>query len=97
LQIIRGVIEDEMTRRVGAHHYLDGALGCAGWGQQRGYIVFAEQKVTVERPRVHTREGEESNSTATRGCNTMGGDSGIARRHRRGRGGMADAADLRKT
>ena len=29
------------------------------WGQQSGYVVFAGQKVAVERPRVRTRQGEE--------------------------------------
>ena len=29
------------------------------WGQQRGYVVFAGQKVAVERPRVRARKGPE--------------------------------------
>jgi transposase-like protein len=29
------------------------------WGQQPGYVVFAGQKVAVQRPRVRTRQGEE--------------------------------------
>jgi putative transposase len=59
LQIIRGVIEEEVTRRVGPRHHPDGASSCVRWGQQPGYVVFAGQKVTVERPRVRTREGQE--------------------------------------
>jgi putative transposase len=59
LQIIRAVIEDEVTRRVGPRHQPDPASRCLRWGQQPGYVVFAGQKVAVERPRVRTRQGEE--------------------------------------
>src|ERR1022692_4053806 len=59
LKIIRAVIEDEVTRRVGPRHQPDPASSCLRWGQQPGYVVFAGQKVGVERPRVHTRQGEE--------------------------------------
>ncbi len=58
LQIIRAVIEDEVTRRVGPRYYPAGE-GCFRWGQQPGYVVFAGQKVAVHRPRVRTREGQE--------------------------------------
>ncbi|MGH7839163.1 MAG: IS256 family transposase, partial [Candidatus Binataceae bacterium] len=59
LQIIRAVIEDEVRRRVGPRHHPDAAAGCVRWGQQPGYVVFAGQKVAVERPRVRTRQGQE--------------------------------------
>ncbi len=59
LQIIRAVIEDEVTRRVGPRYRPAGARGCFRWGQQPGYVVFAGQKVAVHRPRVRTREGQE--------------------------------------
>ena len=59
LKIIRAVIEDEVTRRVGPRHRPDVATGCVRWGQQPGYVVFGGQKVGVERPRVRTREGQE--------------------------------------
>jgi transposase-like protein len=59
LKIIRAVIEDEVTRRVGTHHHPDIASSCLRWGQQSGYVVFAGQKVAVQRPRVRTRQGEE--------------------------------------
>lgn len=59
LKIIRAVIEEEVTRRVGPRHQPDPALSCWRWGQQPGYVVFAGQKVAVERPRVRTRQGEE--------------------------------------
>jgi transposase-like protein len=59
LQIIRAVIEEEVMRRVGPRHQPDPASSCLRWGQQPGYVVFAGQKVAVERPRVRTRQGEE--------------------------------------
>ena len=59
LQIIRGVIEEEVTRRVGPRYQPDAASSCVRWGQQPGYVVFAGQKVEVERPRVRMRKGQE--------------------------------------
>ena len=59
LKIIRAVIEDEVMRRVGPRHQPDAASSCLRWGQQSGYVVFAGQKVGIERPRVRTRQGEE--------------------------------------
>jgi transposase-like protein len=59
LKIIRAVIEDEVRRRVGPRYQPDAESGCVRWGQQPGYVVFAGQKVAVERPRVRTRKGEE--------------------------------------
>jgi putative transposase len=59
LKIIRAVIEDEVMRRVGPRHQPDSASSCLRWGQQSGYVVFAGQKVAVQRPRVRTRQGEE--------------------------------------
>src|ERR1700691_4751388 len=59
LQIIRGVIEEEVTRRVGPRYQPDPASSCVRWGQQPGYVVFAGQKVEVERPRVRMRKGQE--------------------------------------
>ena len=59
LQILRGVIAEEVTRRVRPRYQPDPASSGVRWGQQPGYVVFAGQKVTVERPRVRTREGEE--------------------------------------
>ena len=59
LKIIRAVIEDEVMRRIGPRHQPDPASSCLRWGQQPGYVVFAGQKVAVQRPRVRTRQGEE--------------------------------------
>src|SRR6266480_2275213 len=59
LKIIRAVIEDEVTRRVGPRHHPDATSPSVRWGQQPGYVVFSGQKVAVERPRVRTRAGQE--------------------------------------
>src|SRR5438094_514545 len=59
LKIIRAVIEDEVTRRVGPRHHPDATSPGVRWGQQPGYVVFSGQKVAVERPRVRTRAGQE--------------------------------------
>ena len=77
LQIIRGVIEEEVTRRVGPlPNSRDPALEPCALKAQPGYVVFAGQKVEVERPRVRMRKGQEGPLTVTaRGCNTTGGGS----------------------
>src|SRR5215472_18835271 len=59
LQILRAVLENEVTRRVGPPHRPNPSAGCVRWGKQPGYVVFGGQKVPLERPRVRTREGEE--------------------------------------
>ena len=59
LQIIRAVIEDEVTRRVGPRYQPAGESDCVRWGQQPGYVVFGGQKVPMTRPRVRTRAGQE--------------------------------------
>ena len=59
LKIIRAVIEDEVTRRVGPRYQPEVESSCVRWGQQPGYVVFSGQKVAVERPRVRTRAGQE--------------------------------------
>ncbi len=59
LKIIRAVIENEVTRRVGPRYQPAEESGCVRWGQQPGYVVFSGQKVSVTRPRVRTREGQE--------------------------------------
>jgi transposase-like protein len=59
LQIIGTILEDEVARRVGPPHRPDPASSCVRWGRQPGYVVFGGQKVSIPRPRVRTREGEE--------------------------------------
>ena len=59
LQILRAILENEVTRRVGPPHRPNPAAGCVRWGKQSGYVVFGGQKIPLERPRVRTREGQE--------------------------------------
>jgi transposase-like protein len=59
LQILRAILEDEVTRRVGPQYRPDPAAGAWRWGRQPGYVVFGGQKISLERPRVRTRAGEE--------------------------------------
>ena len=59
LQILRAILENEVTRRVGPPHRPNPSVGCVRWGKQPGYVVFSGRKVSVERPRVRTREGQE--------------------------------------
>src|SRR6202163_3886570 len=59
LQILRAILENEVTHRVGPPHRPNPSAGCVRWGKQPGYVVFAGQKIPLERPRVRTREGQE--------------------------------------
>jgi putative transposase len=59
LQILRAILENEVTRRVGPPHHPYPTAGCVRWGKQPGYVVFSGKKVPLERPRVRTREGQE--------------------------------------
>lgn len=59
LRIIGAMLEDEVSRRVGPPHQPDPHSGAVRWGRQPGYVVFSGQKVSLPRPRVRTREGEE--------------------------------------
>ena len=52
LQILRAILENEVTRRVGPPHRPNPSAGCVRWGKQPGYVVFGGQKVPLERPRV---------------------------------------------
>ena len=45
LKIIRAVIEDEVTRRVGLRHHPEATSGYLHWGEQSGYVNFCGQKV----------------------------------------------------
>jgi putative transposase len=59
LQILRAILENEATRRVGPAHRPNPSAGCVRRGKQPGYVVFAGQRVSVERPRVRTDEGQK--------------------------------------
>ncbi len=49
------ILENEVTRRVGPLHRPDPSGWLVRWGKQPGYVVFAGQKIPLERP----REGQE--------------------------------------
>ena len=59
LQIIGTILEEEVARRVGPPHRPNPTSSGVRWGRQPGYVVFGGQKVSIPRPRVRTREGEE--------------------------------------
>jgi len=59
LRIIRAILENEVTRRVGPSHQPGPESGAVRWGRQPGYVVFGGRKVGIERPRVRTRKGQE--------------------------------------
>jgi hypothetical protein len=59
LKILHGILEEEVTQRVGPPHRPDPASGARRWGRQPGYVIFGGQKIPLERPRVRTRTGEE--------------------------------------
>ena len=59
LQIIGTILEEEVARRVGPPHRPGPASSGVRWGRQPGYVVFGGQRVSIPRPRVRTREGEE--------------------------------------
>ncbi len=59
LRIVHGILEDEVTRRVGPPHRPDPAATAVRWGRQPGYVVYGGQKIPLRRPRVRTRDGEE--------------------------------------
>ena len=56
---LTGLAGLKIIRAVGPRHQPDPASSCLRWGQQSGYVVFAGQKVAVQRPRVRTRQGQE--------------------------------------
>ncbi len=58
-KILHGILEDEVTQKVGPPYRPDPAGGNMRWGRQPGYVVFGGQKIPLQRPRVRTRTGEE--------------------------------------
>ena len=60
LQILHAILENEVTQRVGPPHRPNPSGGCVRWGKQPGYVIFAGQKIPLERPRVRSREGQGS-------------------------------------
>ena len=47
MQILRAILEDEVTRRVGPPHRPGPESGAVRWGRQPGYVIFSGQKVAV--------------------------------------------------
>jgi hypothetical protein len=50
-QILRAILENEVTRRVGPPNRPNPTAGCVRWGKQSGYVVFGGQKIPLERLR----------------------------------------------
>jgi len=44
LQILRAILENEVTRRVGPPHRPNPSAGCVRWGKQPGYVVLVDRK-----------------------------------------------------
>ena len=65
LQILQAILEEEVRRRVGPPHRPNPSAGCVRWGKQPGYVVFAGQKVSLERPRVRTHAGQRRKRDAS--------------------------------
>lgn len=59
LRIVHGILEEEVSRRVGPPHRPAPTSGALRWGRQPGYVVYGGQKIPLRRPRVRTRDGEE--------------------------------------
>lgn len=59
LKILQAILADEVTQKVGPPYRPHPAAANVRWGRQPGYVVFAGQKMGIERPRVRTRTGEE--------------------------------------
>lgn len=55
LQVIRGVLDQEIAARCGDH----GQQKAYRHGSQPGYVVFAGRKVTINKPRVRQKGGPE--------------------------------------
>jgi transposase-like protein len=59
LRILGAILEDEVTQRVGPPHRPAPDSPAVRWGRQPGYVVLSGRKVSLVRPRVRTRQGQE--------------------------------------
>lgn len=59
LLVMHGLIQDEVTQLVGERHERSEDRAAYRWGQERGFITFAGQKLPLERPRVRSVDGKE--------------------------------------
>jgi len=84
LQILRAILENEVTRRVGPPHRPNPTAGCVRWGKQPGYVVFGGQKIPLLTTASTNSRGPGSGTaelrsvaarrkTATSGAGTPGG------------------------
>ena len=59
LLVLNGLIEDEVEGIVGPRGKPQESRTAYRWGREKGYVVFAGQKIPLERPRVRDVEGNE--------------------------------------
>ncbi len=59
LRILQEILNDEVRQKVGPPYRPDPGSASVRWGRQPGYVIFGGQKITLDRPRVRTRAGEE--------------------------------------
>src|SRR5262249_18623292 len=59
LQILRAILEKEVTRRGGPPHRPNPTAGCVRWGRPSGYVVCGRWMCARERPLYRNREGQE--------------------------------------
>ncbi len=59
LLVMNGLIQDEVTQLVGDRHERQEGRQAYRWGQERGFVSFAGQKLPLKRPRVRSTDGKE--------------------------------------
>ena len=72
LQIIRGVIEEEVTRRVGPRYQPDPASSCVRWGSSQAMWCLPGRKWRWSVRGCGRGKARKWRWTVTRGCNTTG-------------------------
>lgn len=59
LLIMKGLIDDEVEQLAGKRYQHAPERSAFRWGQEEGHVVFAGRKISMPRPRVRSKEGEE--------------------------------------
>jgi transposase-like protein len=60
LLVVKGLLEDEVDRKVGPRYGHNGERTMVRWGTEDGFIVFGGRKIAMQRPRVRkVSESEE--------------------------------------
>ena len=59
LLVMNGLIQDEVTQIVGDRHERQESRSAYRWGRESGFISFAGQKLSIDKPRVRTTDGKE--------------------------------------